>query len=498
MLLTESSITLYEQVSAFLYDYSLFNVILVILGGVLGIKLLERFKAHILIKFLLGSFVFGGIAIGLMIWIHPTDFLHWMEHVAHLLHENSVYMVGLMILFGIIGGKLIELLNFPKVTGYILMGIIIGPSVLNIIGSHMVHNFTIIRQVAIGFIGYTIGLELKFDKLKKTGKQVSLITIAQAFSTAVLVTLAIVAYLTATNGDYIWTYGLILGAIATATAPGPIVAVVKNYRTKGPVTDVLLPLVALDDAIGIMLFAIMLSLGTTLLPIAGAELSVLEMMWEPVKEIGLSIGLGALLGFGLSYIVKKFNRDDDKMLLMMIIAAVFAGIGIGQAVHASAILLPMTIGVVLTNTIQESFEHRLTKSSDLFAAPIMLSFFTIAGMELDLSKLLVIGVVGIIYIVVRVVGKVSGSYFSARALKAPPTVVKYLGFTLIPQAGVAIDMAITANQRFSDIAGYEDIGINIMTIVLAATVIYEVLGLVVVKTALEKAGEIDAADIGWN
>lgn len=443
-----------------------------------------------------------------------------------LLYQNTIFALGLMVLLALIGGKLIERLNFPKVTGYIIMGILVGPSMASIlfgstelgnetqlllslnhmfdidfkglISSEMVHAFTIIRQVAIGFIGYTIGLELKLSKLKKTGKQVTVITLVQAFVTAILVSAAIMTYMAATGKDYILTYGLILGAIATATAPAPIIAVVKNYRTKGPVTDVLLPLVALDDAIGIMLFAIMLSVGVTILPTGAESLSVLHIIWEPVREIVLSLGVGAVLGFALSFLVKKFNRDSDAILLLMIISAVFLGIGIGQAVHASAILLPMTIGVVLTNTIKEAFEHRLTRATDLFSAPIMLSFFMIAGLELDLTTLPIVGIMGVIYIIVRVVGKVSGSFFSAKAVKAPPTVTKYLGWTLIPQAGVAIDMAITANQRFEGITGFEQIGSQIMTIVLAATVVYEILGLIIVKTALGKAGEIDAQQVGWD
>lgn len=443
-----------------------------------------------------------------------------------LLYQNTIFALGLMVLLALIGGKLIERLNFPKVTGYIIMGILVGPSMASIlfgstelgnetqlllslnhmfdidfkglISSEMVHAFTIIRQVAIGFIGYTIGLELKLSKLKKTGKQVTVITLVQAFVTAILVSAAIMTYMAATGKDYILTYGLILGAIATATAPAPIIAVVKNYRTKGPVTDVLLPLVALDDAIGIMLFAIMLSVGVTILPTGAESLSALHIIWEPVREIVLSLGVGAVLGFALSFVVKKFNRDSDAVLLLMIISAVFLGIGIGQAVHASAILLPMTIGVVLTNTIKESFEHRLTRATDLFSAPIMLSFFMIAGLELDLTTLPIVGIMGVIYITVRVVGKVSGSFFSAKTVKAPPTVTKYLGWTLIPQAGVAIDMAITANQRFEGITGFEQIGSQIMTIVLAATVVYEILGLIIVKTALGKAGEIDAQQVGWD
>ncbi len=444
--------------------------------------------------------------------------LQWFETSWHHLYENPIYGVGALILFGLLGGKIISLVKFPRVTGYILIGIIIGPSVLHILSHEMVINMTIIRQVAIGFIGYTIGLELRFSKLKKTGKQVTIITLAQAFLTAILVTLAIFSFMSIqgiNNGtpvadtNIIWTYALILGAIATATAPGPIVAVVKSYRTKGPVTDVLLPLVALDDAIGIMIFAVMLSFGTSLVS-ASEALTVGAMIFEPVKEIFLSFTIGGLLGLGLTFIAKRFNRENDDFLMMVIIGIVFVGIAIGQAVHASAILLPMTIGVVLTNSIDQKYEHRLTKTTDLFTAPILLAFFTIAGAELELNKLLQIGIVGIIYLIVRVIGKVVGANSSARLVKAPRTVIKYLGFTLIPQAGVAIDMALTTKQRFdtlaspfaqTDVPMYEllsGIGGDIMTIILAATVIYEVIGLVVVKKALFKAGEIDAAVGNWD
>jgi Kef-type K+ transport system membrane component KefB len=405
------------------------------------------------------------------------EFGHWVAHVWELLYENPIFGVAALVIFGLLGGKLISLLKFPRVTGYILIGILIGPSVLRLLSTEMVHNFTIIRQIAIGFIGYTIGLELRFNKLKKTGKQVTIITLVQALTTAILVCLAVVAYLTVTNGKYIWTYGLILGAIATATAPGPIVAVVKSYRTKGPVTDVLLPLVALDDAIGIMLFAVMLSLGTSFL---SGPVSVGAMLLEPLMEIVLSFGLGGIIGLLLTVVAKKFNRESDSFLMMVIIGSVFMGIALGQAVHASAILLPMTIGIVLTNSIDERYEHRLTQTTDLFSAPILLAFFTIAGAELELSLLASIGVLGVIYLLVRVIGKITGSYFSARALKAPPTVIKYLGFTLIPQAGVAIDMALTTKLRFEtteSLANFQEVGSVIMTIVLAATVIYEVFGL---------------------
>ncbi|XMB86412.1 cation:proton antiporter [Mycoplasmatota bacterium WC44] len=417
------------------------------------------------------------------------------------LQGNIIFMVSLLIIFGVIGGMIVDKIGFPKVTGYILMGLIVGPSLLGIFTHHMIENFRIIRQVAIGFIGYTIGLELRLSKIRNTGKQVTIITFVQALVTAILVCLAIVLVVK----EHKWTYGLILGAIATATAPGPIIAVVKGYKCKGPVTDVLLPLVALDDAIGIMLFAVLLSFGTALLNVTGEVVGFVHMIMEPLREIGISLIAGAAIGFALQYILKRCRAKDanDDLLLLIIISALFFGIGFGLVVHASAILLPMTIGIVLTNSVEPQFEHKLTKISDLFGAPILLSFFIIAGAELQVDVLRTIGLVGVVYIVVRVVGKVVGSYTSAKAVKAPPTVVKYLGWTLIPQAGVAIDMALTVDLKFKPLsetvangAWIAEIGTNIMTIVLAATVIYEVFGLIVVKNALQKAGEINTHKSG--
>lgn len=415
-----------------------------------------------------------------------------------MLQNNTLFMIALLVIFGVLGGIIVDKFRFPKVTGYIIVGLLVGPSVLGIFNHHMVESFTIIRQVAIGFIGYTIGLELRFSKLKQTGKQVTVITIAQAVVTALAVGLAVLVFVQ--DREHKWTYALILGAIATATAPGPIIAVVKGYKCEGPVTNVLLPLVALDDAIGIMFFAVMLSLGTTLLNLGGEALSIGAMLWEPFREIGVSIISGVVIGGVLTLVLKQFKKKSvsDDLYLLVIIGALFLGIGFGLAVHASAILLPMTIGIMITNTVEPDFEHKLSRISDLFSAPILLAFFMIAGMELDLAVLRLIGVIGVVYILVRVVGKVVGSYISAKAIKAPPTVVKYLGWTLIPQAGVAIDMALTADLRFQALAVEHgawvgQIGTTIMTIVLAATLVYEVFGLIIVKKALVGAGEINEA-----
>ena len=288
-----------------------------------------------------------------------------------------------------------------------------------------------------------------------------------------------------------------MGSIATATAPGPILAVVKNYRTKGPVTDVLLPLVALDDAIGIMVFAIFLSIGSAML---SGPISVSEMIFEPSKEIFLSLLIGFLIGLILTFALKRNNRENDNILLIMVVGAVFAGTAFSQAFHASEILLPMTTGMVVTNLIDEKYGQRITKSTDLFSAPILLIFFALAGAELHIANLMSVGLIGVLYIISRVTGKYIGTSLSARAVKAPKTVVTYLGIMLLPQAGVAVNMALATVIRFEEtpaLLKYVDISETIMTVVLAATVVYEILGLAIVKWAFGKAGEIDMSVDHW-
>lgn len=422
--------------------------------------------------------------------------LHVDQTLIEKLQDNVLFMIALVVIFGVLGGWFVEKIRFPKVTGYIVVGLIVGPSILGVFSEHMVESLTIVRQVAIGFIGYTIGLELRISELKETGKQVTVITIAQALVTAVAVAAMVILFIE--DREHKWTYGLILGAIATATAPAPIIAVVKGYNSKGPVSDMLLPLVALDDVIGIIFFSIMLSLGTVLLNLNDQVMSFGAMLMEPAREIGVSLASGVVIGAVVTLILvrlRKKEKSSDEMYLLVILGALFLGIGFGLAVHASAILLPMAIGAVITNFIPHELEHKLSRIVNLFSAPVILTFFMIAGMELNISILGSIGVIGIVYIVVRVVGKVTGSYFSAKAIKAPPTVIKYLGWTLIPQAGVAIDMALTADMRFKSLAVIHgdwvaEIGTTIMTIVLAATLVYEVFGLIIVKRALVQAGEI--------
>ncbi len=446
--------------------------------------------------------------------------------------HNSYFNIGLLIILAIIGGQIAHLFKLPHIIGYILVGIFFGPSfaqvVMSIIEgvplsevadvegvfSHTATEFY--GQIAvfgIGIIGYIIGIEIKIKKIKQFGKEIIVITLAQAFATAVLVSLAIGTFICATkgSGSFAWTYALILGAIATATAPGEVLALVKAYRTKGPVTDTLLPLVAFDDAVGIMIFAVCLSVGTSLLGTSGA--GIVSVLWSPLKVILLSFGIGGFMGAILVFSLNRLKRECDELILMLIIGFVLGGIGIAKVVGASPILLPLSIGFAISNFLNEKYVHRIVHATEFWTAPILLVFFTYAGLELDLTMVASAGVIAIIYIVFRMLGKVMGTKVSAKAMKSKPTIQKYLGWALLPQAGVAVDMAVTTFKHFESMAHEMEvgtlvlegithtevynIGLNIQTIALSSTIVFALLGVAIAKKALEKAGEIDQDNVGW-
>lgn len=421
--------------------------------------------------------------------------------------ENIFVNLGLIVILAMVGGRLANYFKLPNVTGYIVVGALTGPHVLHLVTSEFVESLDIISSIAIGFIGYTIGLEIKFKKLRDTGKEVLIITFAQAFVTAIIVALGIGLILLLVGNslqkEYAWTYALVLGAIATATAPAAVVALVKSYRTKGPVTNTLLPLVAFDDAIGIMLFAILLNIAISLV---GGSLTIQSVLIQPLIEIILSLGVGALIGYGLTVILKRSRREDNSFLTILIVSVIFFSIGLAELIDASAILLPMSIGIVVSNFLNEKYEHRLTENTDFWIAPYLLLFFTIAGLSLDFSALATSGAIAFVYVILRIIGKVSGAHLGAIIMKSDKNIKKFLGWTLLPQAGVAINMATETRHSFFDLAEslgtemastVEQIGLSIESIALASTVVFALIGVILAKFALQRSGEVDQANEGW-
>ncbi len=408
-------------------------------------------------------------------------------------YQSNVFLeIALLITVGILGGKLAEFIKLPKVTGYIFIGLIFGPNVLNFFSAEVIEQFKSLKLLALGFIGYNVGLEVDFKLLRNNRNTVVYLTIAQSVLTFLLVATAIILVL----DEFNWTYALILGAIATVTTPAPIIATIKTYHAKGRVTDLLFPMIALDDVMGVIMFALMLPIAVFLAGSTNTVTNISQLLAQPIFEIVLAIIIGLVIGAVVVKILNYYYKGDNVSILIIIIIAVFFGIGLSYMLNTSTILLPLTIGAVLANSLNPDIKEKVRRNTDAVVMPLLLVFFTLSGAELNIQLLPSIGLLGVIYIFVRVIGKIVASTVTARALKEDRNVSKYLGFALIPQGGVAIDMAILAEIRFLQLASetgnpeFANIGSTILTVVLGAVVIYKLFGEIIVKWAFKKSGDI--------
>ena len=380
--------------------------------------------------------------------------------------------LAIAIFAGLFSGKLMKKFKLPNVTGYIIFGLIIGPYVLGILPEDVVSKMTIISDVALGFIAFSIGSEFKLSYLKKICKSPVIIAFCEGFGAVLLVDLALIL-----AGCDI-KFSLVLGAIASATAPAATIMVVKQYKAKGPVTDTLLPVVAIDDAVALIAFGISVAvakiIGST------GNVDILSVIISPVIEIIGGLLFGAVLGFILSALIKWFTGRGNR--LSVAIAMVCLCVGISAICGFSSLLACMAMGAIFINTSKRYNE--LFQLTDRFTPPLFLLFFVVSGAELNVGILPSVGVIGIVYIIVRVLGKMGGASIGAIIGKASPEVKKYLGPTLIPQAGVAIGLSMAA------VTVVPEFGANIRAIILCATIIYELIGPIITKITLIKAGEI--------
>lgn len=388
---------------------------------------------------------------------------------------HMLFYIAVILFAGMGTAKILSKFKLPNVTGYLIAGLIIGPSLLGIIPKEASDKLSIISEAALSFIAYSIGSEFNIENLKRVGKGVIIITVLEALTAVFLVDIVMIFVL----GQPV-AFSLVLGAIAAATAPAATLMVVRQYKAKGPVVDTLLPVVAMDDAVGIMAFGISTTIAQTLVKNSGS-ISIAKIILIPLFEIVVALAIGFGMGILLTYLSKKVKGEDG--LLSIVIAVLFATAGIAIRFNLSSLLACMMIGATLTNL--DPNNKRAFTTVDRFTPPVLISFFTIAGVQLDLSILKEVGLLGIVYVVVRVMGKMLGAYLGAKISDFPHTVQKYLGFTLIPQAGVAIGLSMIAQNTLPS-----PYGAQVRTIVLAGTVIYELLGPMITKTALIKAGEI--------
>ncbi len=422
---------------------------------------------------------------------------------------NQILCIAIALFVGLLSSRLMKLLRLPNVTGYLISGIIFGPYVLgqfiggwNVDPSSTTNINAIgwISEIALGFIAFTIGCSFKASSLKAVGKRVVIITIFEALAGALVTIAALFIVYIFMKDSLPLPIILTLGAIACATAPAATLMVIKQYKARGPVVDTLIPVVAFDDAVALIAFSVLFSISKSIA--SATELSFVGVIIVPLIEIISSLVLGAALGFIVSFACKFFKSRANRMIL--IIAAILSVIGLsmlantlgwklfGEDFSFSSLLACMMIGAIFINFRLDA--QRTIERIDQFTPPLYMLFFVISGANLNITifaseDALLVVIIAIVYIIARSVGKYFGAFTSAKITKSEPTVQKYLGFTLLPQAGVAIGLATNASQTFAKL-GYEKVSSLILAVILTATLVYELFGPLVTKIALSKAGEI--------
>lgn len=407
---------------------------------------------------------------------------------------NGILSVSVALLAGLLMTRLFKIFKLPAVTSYLVAGVLIGPygiGSLNIpnFGFHSaeeVNSLAMLSEVALGFIAFSIGSEFRKDELKKTGKQALVIGILQALVATLFVDLALFA-LRLLMPDKLSVPQLItLGAIATATAPAATLMVVRQFKANGPLTRLLLPIVALDDAVGLIVFAVSFGIAKTLVV---GTVDIASIVINPLIEIVCSLGLGALMGWVMTYLEKLFNSNTNRLNLtigLVLLTVTFTSIHfeIGSIhIGFSSLLTCMMLGTVFCNICPLS--ENLMGAADKWTSPLFAVFFVMSGAALEMSVFtdMAIVIIGIVYIIFRSAGKYLGTYFSAKITNCSDSICKYLGITLLPQAGVALGMCVTAMQLGEQ-------GNLIRNITLFAVLIYELIGPLLTKLSLVAAGEI--------
>ena len=373
---------------------------------------------------------------------------------------------------GLLMTRIMKKINLPNVTGYLIAGLIAGPYCLKFFSAGELDNMTVVTNAALGFIAFSIGGEFKLSALKQLGVKIFVITLFEAVGASVLVSAVLLAM------GYNAPLALVLGAIASATAPAATLMVVRQYKASGPVTSTLLPVVAIDDAVCLMLFSILSSVAKTIE--AGNGFQVYATIVKPLIEIVLSLVIGFAVGIVLSLCSKFFKSRANRISL--VVTAVFLGVGLSELMGLSSLLLCMAIGAALANFSPVS--DAVLEGTDRWTPPLFMLFFVISGAQFNFSILPQVGLVGVAYILLRSFGKYFGAMAGCAIVKTEKTVRKYLGITLLPQAGVAIGMAQLS------LTVVPEYGEQIRAIVLCATLIYELVGPLLTKSALTKAGEI--------
>jgi NhaP-type Na+/H+ or K+/H+ antiporter len=388
---------------------------------------------------------------------------------------NLILGFGLILFLGLFASFFISKIRLPGVTGYIIMGILIGPYVFRIVPKEFLNNSDLIANFVLSIVAFMISRNFSYSTFKRTGKHILFVSILEASGAWLFVTLGI--YFFMKQPLYL---ALLFGALAAATDPAATLLVSREFKTRGPVTNVLLGTVAIDDAWGLIIFVISMIIAIQMKTGGSAHISPIKMVLSAVLQIVFTLGIGAIMGFMFSFLSRYMRTKGFKLIYTLAFICLTAGIA--TYFHYSPLLACMALGTIIVNFSKDESEY--FDSIEFFAEPLLLILFIIVGAGFDFKALASIGVIGIVYIVMRFAGKYLGARTGATISKAPATVKKFIGLGLVPQAGVALGMAVLGKQYFPQAGNY------ILTVIIATTLILETFGPPITKFTFSISGEI--------
>ena len=398
---------------------------------------------------------------------------------------DTLTIIGLIITLAYLGSKVVQRIGIPQVVGFILVGVLLGSSFLNVVPLALVRELGFISEIALGLIGFDMGSHLRFDELRRLGRSILFILVGEAFGALLLVG----------GGVYLLTHStytaLVFGALAAATAPAATVDVLAEYRAKGPLTTTLLAVVGMDDALALLLFSFAVAIAESLLAHSGG-LTLAQIIELPLREIGGALLLGVVVGAPFQWTLNRLK--ERHAVCAFIVGAVLLTAGLAKSFHVSLILAAMTMGVVVANLKSDNSQYAHCVVERVGPLAYIL-FFVLVGARLQVSLLPQMGLLGLVYILLRSMGKFGGAWLGGWVGKAAPTVRNYLGFGLLSQAGVAIGLALSVANRFDGYgAAGVQLGYTVVNVITATTFVVQIIGPIMVKFAITRAGEVGLGD----
>lgn len=416
-------------------------------------------------------------------------FLEKLQLFFHNLGLAPILIIGVIVFIGFYFGKTMKFIKLPSIIGFMLIGVVLGPSLFNILDEEFQKSLGFITDIALSFVAVSIGLELSFSSLKKQGKGIILTIFSESFLAFILVSML----------EYLVTHDLALsilfGAIAPASAPAGTVAIIQEYKAKGPLTKALYSVVGFDDGLGIIIFGFAAAFAKSIL---GTEMeletgSIFALISGPIFEVLLSIFVGAVAALLYSLLARKLKSGRDMFLLLF--ALVFISTGLSLMFHLSLILTNMVIGIVIVNSQPKNLLEKIHRELSHIMPLLFILFFVLAGSNLHVSAIPSLGLVGLVYIIGRSTGLMAGAALGSTMGKLPHNIRRYLGLGILSQAGVAIGLSLIIKKEFVELGPHGvEIGNIIITTVTATSIFFEIIGPILTKIALQKSGEIDAKE----